>query len=113
MTQSVLRLSAPVVDREEVHAALEARRELGWDYEPEIIDSFLDRIEHRLERRHRDARQHKPPEPPGLVVPLATVGMGIATTGAASGIHPGGFIVAIIAWIAIAIVNVAHAMRRR
>jgi hypothetical protein len=56
---------------------------------------------------------HRPPQPPALVVPLATVGMGIAVTGAASGIHPGGFVVAIVAWIAIAIVNLAYAMRRR
>jgi hypothetical protein len=104
----------PEPEREEVHAALEARRELGPEYEPQIIDSFLEKIEHRLaERRHRPAHQPKPPQPPGLVVPLATVGMGIAVTGASAGIHPGGFIVAIIAWLAIAIVNVAYAMRRR
>ena len=103
-----------MAEREELQAALEARRELGPDYEPHIIDSFLERIEHRLdERRPRPARQHKPPEPPALVVPLVSIGMGIAITGAASGIHPGGFIVAIVAWIAIAIVNVAYAMRRR
>jgi hypothetical protein len=101
-------------EREELRAALEARRELGPEFEPQIIDSFLERIEQRLgERRGLPAHVHRPPQPPALVVPLATVGMGIATTGAASGIHPGGFVVAIIAWIAIAIVNVAYAMRRR
>jgi hypothetical protein len=101
-------------EREELQAALEARRELGSDYEPHIIDSFLERIEQRLDQRQqRPARQHKPPEPPALVVPLASIGMGIAVTGAAGSIHPGGFVVAIIAWIAIAIVNVAYAMRRR
>jgi hypothetical protein len=113
-SQLVLTAAMPEPEREELHAALEARRELGPEYEPQIVDSFLERIEQRLEhRRHRPARQDRPPQPPALVVPLATVGMGIATTGAASGIHPGGFVVAIIAWIAIAIVNVAYAMRRR
>ncbi len=30
-----------VVERRDVEAALEARRELGKDYEPEIVDNFL------------------------------------------------------------------------
>ena len=103
-----------MAEREDVQAALEARHELGPEYEPQIIESFLEKIERRLdEHRHRPARQDQPPQPPGIVVPLGTVGMGIATTGAASSIHPGGFVVAIIAWIAIAIVNVAYALRRR
>ena len=106
-------LSGLVADREDVHAAVEAQRELGPEYEPQIIDSFLEKVEKRVaERRQTPARQERPPQPPALVVPLATVGMGIATTGAASGIHPGGFVVAVIAWVAIAIVNVAYAMRR-
>ena len=103
-----------MAEREDVHAALETRRELGPEYEPQIIDSFLERIEKRLgERRGLPAHLQKPPQPPGLVVPLVTVGLGIPVTGAASAIHPGGFVVAIVAWIAIAIVNVAYAMRRR
>jgi hypothetical protein len=101
-------------EQEELHAALEARKELGPDYEPQVVDSFLERIEKRLdERRGLPADIHRPSQPPALVVPLATVGMGIAVTGAASTIHPGGFVVAIIAWLAIAIVNVAYAMRHR
>ena len=101
-------------EQEELHAAIEARKELGPDYEPQVVDSFLERIEKRLgERRGLPADIHRPPHPPALVVPLATVGMGIAVTGAASSIHPGGFVVAIIAWLAIAIVNVAYALRRR
>src|SRR6266852_2940883 len=37
-----------VVERRDVEAALEARRELGKDYEPEIVEAFLAKIEHRL-----------------------------------------------------------------
>ena len=100
-------------ERDDLHAALEARKELGPEYEPHIVDSFLDKVEKRLtERRGLPAHVHRPPQPPALVVPLATVGMGIAVTGAASGIHPNGFIVAIIAWIAIAVANLAAMLRR-
>jgi hypothetical protein len=105
-----------MAEREDVHAALEARRELGPEYEPQIIDSFLERIEKRLgERRGLPAHLHKPPQPPALVVPLSTVAMGIPITAVALSNSPGagGVVVAIIAWIAIAIVNVAYAMRRR
>jgi hypothetical protein len=45
-------MSDPVVRREEVESALAARHELGRDYEREIADSLVERIEQRLEERH-------------------------------------------------------------
>lgn len=36
---------------EEVRAAVEARRELGEELEPELIDAFVERIERRLAAR--------------------------------------------------------------
>jgi hypothetical protein len=36
---------------EELHSALEARRELGQEMEPAVIDSFVARIEQRLAKR--------------------------------------------------------------
>jgi hypothetical protein len=36
---------------EDLHAAIEARRELGADYEPQLVESFLERIEKRLDER--------------------------------------------------------------
>jgi hypothetical protein len=40
--------------REELEAALEARRELGADMEPAIVDAFVERIERQLADRGRD-----------------------------------------------------------
>jgi hypothetical protein len=37
-----------VARREELQAAIEARRELGAEMEPAVIDAFLERIEQRL-----------------------------------------------------------------
>ena len=37
-----------MVEREDVQAAIEARRELGGEMEPHVIDSFVDRIEKRI-----------------------------------------------------------------
>jgi hypothetical protein len=36
---------------EELHAALEARKELGPDMEPAVIDAFVERIERRIADR--------------------------------------------------------------
>src|SRR5439155_17843985 len=49
-----------MVEREDVHAAIEARRELGAELEPHIIDSFVERIEKRLrETRALPAKSHR------------------------------------------------------
>ena len=40
--------------REELHAAIEARRELGSEMEPAVIDAFVERIEQRLAERSAD-----------------------------------------------------------
>ena len=45
------RMSERAVDRDELRAAIEARKELGAELEPALIDSFVDRIEQRIERR--------------------------------------------------------------
>lgn len=49
-------MSEPV-DREELQAAIEARRELGAELEPAVIDSFVERIEQRLVERNEQTEQ--------------------------------------------------------
>jgi hypothetical protein len=44
-------MSEPVVDREELQAAIEARKELGTELEPAVVDAFVERIEQRLAQR--------------------------------------------------------------
>ena len=39
------------VPRDELEAAIEARKELGAELEPAVIDSFVERIERRLVER--------------------------------------------------------------
>jgi hypothetical protein len=106
----------PTVDRRDVETALEARRELGPEYERHVIDSFVDRIEQRVDDRlqTKSPSEHGP-RPIPLLLPLGSLGIGIGATGAALGPTnggAGGIAVAIIAWIAIALVNVAYALRR-
>jgi hypothetical protein len=44
-------MSDDVVLRQELHAAMEAREELGDEMEPAVIDAFVTRIERRLADR--------------------------------------------------------------
>lgn len=104
-----------MIERKDVEAALEARRELGEEYEPEIIDAFLEKVEQRLDTRLRERRPGAP-EHQGAVTPLilGSIGLGIPVTAVALSNAPGagGIIVAIVAWIAIAVANLAAMYRR-
>jgi cation transport ATPase len=45
------RVGESVVPKDELRAAVEARKELGADMEPAVVDAFVDRIERRLAER--------------------------------------------------------------
>jgi len=45
------------VPREELEAAIEARKELGAEMEPAIIDGFVERIERRITERGTDSER--------------------------------------------------------
>ena len=46
-----------IVPREELVAAIEARRELGEEFEPAVIDAFVERIEQRMLERQEERDQ--------------------------------------------------------
>jgi Flp pilus assembly protein TadB len=50
-------MSEEVVPRDELRATLEARKELGEDAEPALIEAFVDRIEKELSKRQRESEQ--------------------------------------------------------
>ena len=97
-----------VRDREELEAVVAARGELGRDYEPALVDSFLERVEQQVARRAKTAsraREHRTVTPLilgslGIAVPL------MAVAGSAAGLAGVALVCA-----AIVIVNVV-AMRR-
>jgi hypothetical protein len=95
----------PLVPREDLHAAIEARRELGLEREPELIDSFVARIEQRLEKRpgapaRREGREGS------FVLALVSVGAGIPLTAIA--LSNGGLAALLVVWIAIVLVNLGY-----
>ena len=50
-------MSENVVPREELQAAIEARKELGDEMEPAVIDAFVERIERRLAERSGEGEE--------------------------------------------------------
>ena len=66
----------PLVPKEEVQAALEARRELGSEFEPELVDAFVERIERRLDERLQERRPV--PRDRNHETAIAIVSLGVA-----------------------------------
>jgi hypothetical protein len=105
-----------MVERRDLEAAIQARQELGKEYEPEVIDAFLEKIDARLaEQRRLPAKRDEGHQ--GAITPLVlgSIALGIPITAVALSNAPGagGIAVAIVAWIAIAIANIAVAVTRR
>lgn len=50
-------MSERTIPRDELQAAIEARKELGAEMEPAVIDAFVERIERRLEARGSESEQ--------------------------------------------------------
>lgn len=97
-------------EREELRAALDARRELGSEYEPQIVDAFLERVERRLEERTttspaRRASEHHAVTP----IVLGSLALSIPLLGIAGG--TAGLAGVVIVSVAIVLVNLL-AMRR-
>jgi hypothetical protein len=116
-------MASPELERDDLAAAVGARRELGREAEHEVLESFLDRVGTAIDARvDQRLAEHEPVRPPRrpprsqnrVSVPLALGSMviGIAATGVSAGLDHGGALVAIVAWVAIALVNLAHAANR-
>jgi hypothetical protein len=106
----------PVVPKEELEAAIEARRELGAELEPHVIDAFVERIEKRIEERvgsriGRSRRDDRDERGAAIGVALGSMGIGIPLTGIAAG--TAGLAGLLVCWIGIVLVNVAYAISRR
>ena len=105
--------------RDELEAAVAARTELGREHEPEVIDSFLDRIEQQIDARvdEKLARDRYAPQRRGggpdwaaALLGISSLGIGIGATGAATSQGQGW--VAAVAWFAIILVNALYHRNR-
>ena len=101
------------MSREELSAAVEARRELGPEHERELIESFLDRIERGLERRVAEQaparRDYGGEQQRRLVLAAVSVAAGVPLTAIA--LATGGLAALIVVWAGIVLVNLAFSRR--
>jgi hypothetical protein len=101
--------------RKDLRAAVAARQELGPDYEPEIIDSFLEKLDARIGAREVVPVPPAPPapgkdDPGGLALAIISVVAGIPITAIAA--TQEGTIAIIICWGGLVGVNLARAVSR-
>ncbi|MFC0625856.1 hypothetical protein [Kribbella deserti] len=102
--------------RKDLRAAMAARQELGPDYEPEIIDAFLERVDARIAERVAAVPAQREPLPPpkddpgGLALAIVSVVAGIPITAIAAAQE--GVIAIIICWGGIVGVNLARSISR-
>jgi hypothetical protein len=114
--------------REDLSAAIGARRELGKDYEDAVVDSFVARLDQRIAERvdeqvaeriggKRPARASAGTPAAGardnssFIVGLTSLFAGIPITAISS--ENAGIAGLIVSWAGIASVNIANALSRR
>lgn len=104
--------------REDLRAAVAARHDLGADYEPEVIDAFIERLDARIAGRvdqelaARPAPRQTPVKGDSAAtwVALASLVFGVPITAIAT--ENAGIVGAMVAWAGIATINLAHAIGR-
>jgi hypothetical protein len=97
-----------LIRKDELESAVEAQRELGPQYEDAVLDSFVEKVERRLEERLK--AEPRKAAPPALAVPLGSLGLAIPLLGIAGG--TAGLAGVIAVCLAVVLVNVAYALRR-
>jgi hypothetical protein len=107
--------------RQDMQATIEARRDLGPDYEAALVESFVERLDESIARRvraemHAAGAQPYPPPPPrkggngSIPIALGSMGLGIPLTAIAS--ESSGTLGLLLVWGGIVAINFAHAINR-
>ena len=122
---------------DELRAAAEVSSELGPDYRDAVLESFLDKvgkeIDARVDARLNGPRQYplqpaqmqatppppavpKPPRDKTFALAIVSIALGIPLTAIVAGLNKGSaaaeFAILLVIWVAIAVINVAHARHK-
>ncbi len=101
--------------REDLQATLDARRDLGPDYEPALVDSLVERLDATIAARVAAELHLRGVQPPkqraggSAMIPIAlgSMGIGIPLTAIAS---TSGVVGVLAVWMAIITINVTSAV---
>jgi hypothetical protein len=95
-----------LVPTDELRAAMDARRELGRDYEDELVEAFADRLERRIQDRI-DTRARAPRKGPDSTIAFVSLGVAIPLLGIAGG--TAGLPGIVVVCVALVLVNAIYA----
>jgi hypothetical protein len=121
-------MTTPGLPRDDLAAALQARRELGPDYDAAFADSLADRVDQTIAARLAAAGRTPPRMDQAalgayeranaagerkVTITIACVSLGVSMplSGIAAGMHS--LAALMIIWTGIVLVNLANALRRR
>jgi hypothetical protein len=105
-------MAQPELPREEVTVAIETRRELGQELEPQVIDSFLERVGNAIDERvDRRLKMRGGGGEEGIRLAVVSLLFGIPLTGIGAGTT--GLAGLVVVWLGIVLVNLANALRRK
>jgi hypothetical protein len=100
--------------RKDLEATVEARRELGPEFETALVESFLDRVEDDIDERLKALSKKQRAaqrEDTGIPIAIGSFALGIPLSAIAGG--QAGLPGLVTVWGGIAIVNIAHAWSHR
>lgn len=111
-------MERPDIPHQEAASALGARRELGAEMEPAVVEAFVERVEREIDARvdaslAERGRGGARPRGGGdgrLALAFVSLGVAIPLTAIAGG--TGGLLAILIVWIGIVAVNMAHVRGR-
>lgn len=114
LSRAVPTTPAPPVTPDDLRATVAARAELGDDYEQALTDSLLERFDAQVEHRLSHQASSMFHDSVTIIIALGSIGLGVVFALVAQRLGDfGGTVATIVAWIGIAVVNVAHARARR
>ena len=102
------------IEREDVESAIGARRELGEEMEPALVEAFLAKVDEAIEARaaQEARRRRKRSSDEGIDFALAVISLGTGIPITAIAADAGGITGILVAWVGIVAVNVAHRFKR-
>ncbi len=112
-------MPTPDLPRDDIQAALDARRELGPEMEPAVVDAFVERMERAIEARvdarlaQSGARPAREQGRGGTELTLAVVSLGVAVPLTAISAATAGFLAVLVVWLGLVGINWAYSQRGR
>ena len=98
--------------RGDLAASLAARRELGPDYDAAFVDAVAERIQQATATRRKMSVETEKGER-AVTVTIACVSLGVSIPVTAIAAVQAGLAGLVVVWLAIAVINVAFALRPR